>query len=162
MKNDRTPVERVFGSAGELARWLAPLRAAKKTLVTTNGCFDIIHSGHVRYLTEAAQKGDLLVVGVNADAVVRKLKGEGRPLRPEDDRVLTVAALSMVDAAFIFSEDDPRAFLETLRPDLHVKGGDYTEKIIERETVERHGGKVAIAGYAQGYSTTSIINRAAG
>jgi D-beta-D-heptose 7-phosphate kinase/D-beta-D-heptose 1-phosphate adenosyltransferase len=162
MKNDRMPGERVFNGPKELADWLAPLRAAGKRLVTTNGCFDIIHSGHVRYLTEAAQHGDLLVVGVNADETVRRLKGPGRPLRREDDRVLTVAALGMVDAAFVFREDDPRAFLEILRPDLHVKGGDYSEQLIERETVERYVGKVAIVGYAHGFSTTSIINRTAG
>jgi rfaE bifunctional protein nucleotidyltransferase chain/domain len=148
MNNDRSPEQRVYSDAQALAAWLIPLRAAGKKLVTTNGCFDIIHSGHVRYLAEAAEKGDLL-----------RLKGEGRPLRPEGDRVLTVAALAMVDAAFIFREDDPRAFLETLMPDLHVKGGDYTENIIERETVERHGGKVAIVSYVRGFSTTSIMKK---
>ena len=126
-------------------------------LVTTNGCFDIIHSGHIRYLCEAAGLGDLLVVGVNADEVVTRLKGPGRPVRKEDDRVLCVAALCMVDAAFIFREDDPRTFLEVLKPDIHVKGGDYTEDVIERGIVERHGGRVAIVSYLKGFSTSSVV-----
>jgi rfaE bifunctional protein nucleotidyltransferase chain/domain len=153
------PEERVFNNAHDCAVWLAPLRAAGKTLVTTNGCFDILHTGHVRYLTEAAQKGDLLVVGVNADATVRRLKGADRPLRSEADRVLTVAALAMVDAAFIFGQDDPREFIKELKPDLHVKGGDYTNDIIEREAVERNGGKVVIVSYVKGFSTTSIVKK---
>jgi rfaE bifunctional protein nucleotidyltransferase chain/domain len=153
------PEGRTFDDARACAAWLAPLRAAGKTLVTTNGCFDILHSGHVRYLAEAAKKGDLLVVGVNADATVQRLKGDDRPLRSEADRVCTVAALAMVDAAFIFREDDPREFIETLKPDLHVKGGDYTRDIIERESVERNGGKVAIVSYVTGFSTTSIIKK---
>jgi D-glycero-beta-D-manno-heptose 1-phosphate adenylyltransferase len=151
--------ERVFNNAHDCAVWLAPLRAAGKTLVTTNGCFDILHTGHARYLTEASRKGDLLVVGVNADAVVRRLKGDGRPLRSETDRVLTVAALAMVDAAFIFRQDDPREFIEELKPDMHVKGGDYTKNIIEREAVERNGGQVVIVSYMEGFSTTSIVKK---
>jgi D-glycero-beta-D-manno-heptose 1-phosphate adenylyltransferase len=154
-----TPEERVFNNAHECALYLGPLRAAGKTLVTTNGCFDILHTGHVRYLTEAARKGDLLVVGVNADVVVRRLKGNERPFRSEADRVLTVAALAMVDAAFIFRQDDPREFIEVLKPDLHVKGGDYTKDIIEREAVERNGGKVVIVSYVDGFSTTSIVKK---
>jgi rfaE bifunctional protein nucleotidyltransferase chain/domain len=159
MISDQKPWEKVFHDAQELGRYLAPKRAAGKRLVTTNGCFDIIHSGHVRYLSEAAGLGDLLVVGVNADEVVTRLKGPGRPVRKEDDRVLCVAALCMVDAAFIFREDDPRAFLEVLKPDLHVKGGDYTENIIEREVVEGHGGHVAIVSYLEGFSTTSVVKK---
>ena len=153
------PEARAFGNVHELAAYLAPFRAQGKTLVTTNGCFDIIHSGHVRYLAEAASLGDILVVGVNSDATVRSLKGAGRPIRKEDDRVRVVAALAMVDAAFIFPENDPRTFIEVLKPDIHVKGGDYGADIIERETVERFGGRVAIVSYVQGYSTTSFVKR---
>jgi rfaE bifunctional protein nucleotidyltransferase chain/domain len=159
MKSERLMENRVFKDVQEVNNFLAPLRAQGKKVVTTNGCFDIIHSGHVRYLTEAAGLGDLLVVGVNADETVARLKGPGRPVRKEGDRVLTVAALRMVDAAFIFREDDPRAFLDVLRPDVHVKGGDYTEDIIERETVERHGGRVAIVSYVKGCSTTSFVEK---
>jgi rfaE bifunctional protein nucleotidyltransferase chain/domain len=111
----------------------------------------------VRYLAEAAALGDLLVVGVNADATVQRLKGPGRPVRGQDDRGLVVAALAMVDASFIFTEDDPRAFLQVLKPDVHVKGGDYTADIVERETVERNGGRVRIVSYLKGHSTTAIV-----
>lgn len=159
MQSERPPESRVFNNVLEVNKYLAPLRAKGKTLVTTNGCFDIVHSGHICCLTEAAGLGDLLVVGVNADETVRRLKGDGRPVRPEDDRVRVVAALGMVDGAFVFREDDPRAFLEILRPDIHVKGGDYTEDIIERETVERHGGRIVIVSYAEGFSTTSLVRK---
>jgi rfaE bifunctional protein nucleotidyltransferase chain/domain len=118
-----------------------------------------VHSGHIRYLGEAANLGDILVIGINADATVTRLKGPGRPVRSEEDRVRVVAALAMVDAVFIFREDDPRSFLETLRPDIHVKGGDYTPDIIERETVERYGGRVAIVSYVNGFSSSLIIER---
>ena len=110
----------VFSSAVEVVTFLAPLRAQGKKVVTTNGCFDIIHAGHVQYLYEAAAFGDILVVGINADESVQRLKGPTRPLQPEDDRVYIMGALSMVGAAFIFREDDPRNFLEIIRPDVHV------------------------------------------
>jgi rfaE bifunctional protein nucleotidyltransferase chain/domain len=159
MLQDIPPERRVFGGVQEIRKFLEPLRARGKTLVTTNGCFDIVHSGHILYLTEAAGLGDLLVVGVNADATVAKLKGKGRPVRDQDDRVRVIAALGMVDGAFIFCEDDPRAFLDVLRPDVHVKGGDYGGDILERETVERHGGRVAILSYAEGFSTSSLVRK---
>jgi rfaE bifunctional protein nucleotidyltransferase chain/domain len=157
MRLKNPPEQRFFKDCHGLAAWLVPLRAQGKTLVTTNGCFDIIHAGHVRYLTEAAALGDLLVVGVNADATVQRLKGPGRPVRNQNDRGLIVAALAMVDASFIFAEGDPRAFLEALKPEVHVKGGDYTADIIERETVERNGGRVEIVSFLKGYSTTAIV-----
>lgn len=159
MRPEQPPERRVFKDVNEVNKFLAPLRAQGKTLVTTNGCFDIVHAGHVLYLTEAADLGDLLVVGVNADATVTRLKGKGRPVRDENDRVRVVAALSMVDGAFVFREDDPRAFLEVLKPDVHVKGGDYTDAIIERETVEKHGGRINIVSYAKGFSTTSLVRK---
>jgi rfaE bifunctional protein nucleotidyltransferase chain/domain len=159
MNSDRRPSEKVFNDARELGAYLAPFRAKGMRLVTTNGCFDIIHSGHVRYMSEAAGLGDLLVVGVNADEVVTRLKGPGRPVRNENDRVFVVAALCMVDAAFVFREDDPRAFIDILKPDIHVKGGDYTRDIIEREAVERNNGRVAIVSYLEGFSTTSVVKK---
>ena len=110
MRLDRPPAMRALGDVHEVAAFLAPLRAAGRSVVTTNGCFDIVHSGHIRYLYDAAELGDVLIVGVNADRTVERLKGSGRPIRNQDDRLRVVAALSMVDAAFIFCEDDPRPF----------------------------------------------------
>jgi rfaE bifunctional protein nucleotidyltransferase chain/domain len=159
MRADPAPEKRVFPSADEVMRFIAPLRAEGKRVVTTNGCFDIVHSGHIRCLSEASRLGDLLVVGVNDDATVKRLKGPSRPVRGEADRVLVVASLAMVDAAFVFHEDDPRAFLDVIRPDVHVKGGDYTGDLIEREIVERHGGRVAVVSYAKGLSTTGLVKK---
>jgi D-beta-D-heptose 7-phosphate kinase/D-beta-D-heptose 1-phosphate adenosyltransferase len=159
MHLDRPPALRVFKNVLEVTAFLAPLRATGKTVVTTNGCFDIVHSGHIRYLSDAAELGDMLIVGVNADPTVTRLKGAGRPIRKEDDRLRVVAALAMVDAAFIFPEDDPRSFLAAIRPDVHVKGGDYSGELLERETVERYGGRVAIVSYVNGFSTTSFVNK---
>jgi D-glycero-beta-D-manno-heptose 1-phosphate adenylyltransferase len=151
--------KKVFHSAAELSKFIKPLRKQGKKLVTTNGCFDIIHAGHIQYLREAKKLGDILAVGVNSDASVKKLKGAGRPLQNEKDRCLVVSALDMVDAAFVFTQDDPRAFLGILKPDVHVKGGDYTRDIIERETVERNGGIVRIVSFLKGRSTTRLIRK---
>ena len=152
----------VFQSASEVRDAVAELRKQGKTLVTTNGCFDIIHAGHIQYLAEAARLGDILAVGVNCDAVVQKLKGKGRPLQSEQDRVAIVASLRMVDFAFIFRENDPCAFLEILRPDIHAKGGDYTEDIVEKSVVEQYGGKIKIVSFLKDHSTTSLIAKMAG
>jgi rfaE bifunctional protein nucleotidyltransferase chain/domain len=149
----------VLANAEEVRQALAPLRRQGRSIVTTNGCFDILHAGHIQYLAEAAGLGDILVVGINSDAVVRKLKGAGRPIQSEQDRATIMGSLRIVDYAFVFHEDDPRAFLEIIRPDIHVKGGDYRADIIEREVVEAHGGKVAIVSFRQGYSTTTVVER---
>jgi rfaE bifunctional protein nucleotidyltransferase chain/domain len=150
---------RAFQTAAQVHDAIAPLRAQGKTLVTTNGCFDIIHAGHVQYLAEAAALGDILVVGVNCDDVVARLKGKGRPLQSEQDRISIVASLVMVDCAFIFREDDPREFLEILRPDVHAKGGDYSNNIIEKPVVEKFGGRIHIVSFLAGRSTTSLVRR---
>jgi rfaE bifunctional protein nucleotidyltransferase chain/domain len=149
----------IFADAEEVREFIAPLRAAGKKIVTTNGCFDIIHAGHVQYLSEAARLGDVLVVGINSDDVVRALKGPDRPVQNEKDRLLVAGALRMVDCAFIFRENDPRAFLEILRPDVHVKGGDYDRNIIEKEVVERYRGSIAIVSYLPGHSTSSLVSK---
>jgi rfaE bifunctional protein nucleotidyltransferase chain/domain len=149
----------IFSNAQEVRDHFSALRAAGKKLVTTNGCFDILHAGHIQYLSEAKRCGDILVVGVNSDESVRKLKGPTRPLQAEKDRLLLIGSLKMVDAAFIFREDDPRAFLEILRPDVHVKGGDYGADLLEREVVERFGGKIKIIPFVKGYSTTSLVEK---
>ena len=148
-----------YDSVYDIQSVIEPLRKSGKTLITTNGCFDLLHAGHIKYLSEAAQLGDMLVVGINADETVRKLKGEGRPVQNEADRALIVGSLKMVFGTFIFHEDDPRAFLSVLKPDIHVKGGDYTKDILERETVEQYGGKVEILSFVQGRSTTSIVSK---
>src|SRR5271157_1136401 len=149
----------IFADAGNVRDFIAPLRAAGKKIVTTNGCFDIIHAGHVQYLNEAALLGDILVVGINSDEVVRMLKGPDRPVQNEKDRLLMVGALRMVDCAFIFRENDPCAFLEILRPDIHVKGGDYNRNILEKEVVERYGGNIIIVSYLPGHSTSSLLRK---
>jgi rfaE bifunctional protein nucleotidyltransferase chain/domain len=151
----------VLSGVEGVREYLAPLRKRGKTVATTNGCFDIIHAGHIGYLVEAAALADILVVGINSDETVRKLKGPGRPLQSEEDRALIVAALRMVTCAFVFREDDPRAFLEVLKPEIHVKGGDYGADIIERPTVEKYGGRVSIVSLVPGRSTTDIVRAAA-
>jgi rfaE bifunctional protein nucleotidyltransferase chain/domain len=157
-----TEIPHVFASAQAVQDYITPLRAAGKKLVTTNGCFDIVHAGHIQYLNEAKHLGDILVVGINSDASVKKLKGELRPIQNQFDRVKLMGALRMVDGAFIFYEDDPRAFLEILRPDIHVKGGDYQRDILEKDVVERYGGRIEIVSFKQGYSTTSLVEKILG
>ena len=149
----------IFADAASVAAWIAPLRAEGKTVVTTNGCFDIIHAGHVQYLEEAAACGDILVVGLNSDESVGRLKGPSRPLQSEDDRLHIMAALRSVSAAFIFREDDPRAFIDIIKPDVHVKGGDYGADILERPVVESHGGTIRILSFKDGRSTTGIVRK---
>jgi rfaE bifunctional protein nucleotidyltransferase chain/domain len=129
-------------------------------VVFTNGCFDILHRGHVTYLEQARQLGDALVVGLNTDASVERLKGSGRPLVPEGDRALVLAALSSVTAVTLFDEDTPAELIAALRPDVLVKGGDYTpEEIVGADTVEREGGRVVVIPYVEGRSTTELIQR---
>jgi glycerol-3-phosphate cytidylyltransferase len=146
-----------FASVALAAEFLAPMRASGKKLVTTNGCFDLLHSGHISYLAEAAGKGDLLAVGINSDASVKKLKGSGRPVQNESDRALIISSLKMVTCSFIFTEDNPIEFLKVLKPDVHVKGGDYTADIIEKGTVVENGGRVCIVSFVPGKSTSGII-----
>jgi D-beta-D-heptose 7-phosphate kinase/D-beta-D-heptose 1-phosphate adenosyltransferase len=129
-------------------------------LVFTNGCFDILHPGHVLYLAEARSLGDALVVGLNSDASVRRLKGPGHPFVGERDRATVLAALGAVDAVTLFSEDTPEGLIGALLPDVLVKGGDYTpETVVGREVVLAAGGSVEIIPFVRGYSTTSLIER---
>ena len=134
------------------------LRAEGKRVVFANGCFDLLHVGHVRYLQGAKQQGDVLVVGLNSDRSVRELKGEGRPLLPAEARAELVAALECVDYVVIFDELTACPVLLDLRPHVHAKGTDYTEQNVpERETVEGFGGVVRIVGDAKGHSTRDIL-----
>lgn len=134
--------------------------AAGAALVTTNGCFDILHVGHVRLLGAAKRLGDLLVVAVNDDGSVRRLKGRGRPLVPAEERAEIVAALEPVDYVVLFGEDTPEAVLAAIRPSVHVKGADYrAEDLPETGVVERGGGRVVILPLVEGRSTTDLAER---
>jgi D-glycero-beta-D-manno-heptose 1-phosphate adenylyltransferase len=144
----------------ELLSERARLRAAGKSLVFTNGVFDILHIGHVRYLAQARALGDALVVAVNSDASVRELKGPERPLTPENDRAEILAALESVDYVTIFSELSPRSLISALLPDVLVKGGDYAlDEIHGREEVEAAGGRVVSLPLVEGASTSKIVER---
>jgi D-beta-D-heptose 7-phosphate kinase/D-beta-D-heptose 1-phosphate adenosyltransferase len=136
------------------------LNGVGKVVVFTNGCFDLLHRGHVAYLADAKALGDVLMVGLNDDPSVRRLKGPKRPLMPLEDRAAILAALVMVDYVCPFSGDTPEAMLTRLRPDILVKGGDYAlDQVVGREIVEEAGGKVMILPLHDGRSTTGIIER---
>ncbi|HEV3469224.1 MAG TPA: D-glycero-beta-D-manno-heptose 1-phosphate adenylyltransferase [Pyrinomonadaceae bacterium] len=144
----------------ELRRVREELRAAGRRLVFTNGCFDLLHVGHVRYLQRARAFGDALVVAVNSDRSVRALKGAGRPLVGEAERAEVLAALACVDFVTVFDEESPRALIRELLPDVLVKGGDYAPAEIHgREEVEAAGGRVLSLPFVEGASTTGIIER---
>ena len=129
-------------------------------LVFTNGCFDLLHRGHVAYLNAAAALGDRLLVGLNSDASVRRLKGAGRPVLPAGDRAYLLASLRAVDAVVVFGEDTPAGLIEGLMPDVLVKGGDYTpDQVVGRETVEAAGGEVRLLPLEPGRSTTGLLER---
>lgn len=136
------------------------LRAAGRRLIFTNGCFDILHVGHVRYLQAARAAGDALLVAINSDRAVRELKGEGRPIMTEAERAEMLAALSMVDYVTVFDSLSPRSLIATLLPDVLVKGGDYAlDEIHGREEVEAAGGRVLSLPFVEGASTSSLIER---
>jgi D-beta-D-heptose 7-phosphate kinase/D-beta-D-heptose 1-phosphate adenosyltransferase len=136
------------------------LRNEGKVLVFTNGCFDLLHPGHVRYLAASRALGDALVVAINSDRSVRVLKGAGRPILNETERAEVMAALEAVDYVIVFDEETPRELIADLLPDVLVKGGDWTvDQIVGREEVERAGGKVLSLPYVEGLSTTDIIKR---
>jgi rfaE bifunctional protein nucleotidyltransferase chain/domain len=143
-----------------VAERVAAARAQGLTVALANGCFDVLHVGHVRYLEGARAEADVLVVGINGDASVARLKGEGRPVMPAQDRALLVAALRAVDHVVVFQEDDVSRLLLTLRPDVHCKGTDYTpETVPEREVVRSYGGRVAIVGDAKRHDTRALLAR---
>jgi D-glycero-beta-D-manno-heptose 1-phosphate adenylyltransferase len=145
-----------------LAAWREGLRKAGKKLVATNGCFDILHLGHVTYLQHAKEQGDALLVGVTGDSNVQKLKGPNRPVNNEGDRAALLAALEAVDGVYIFSELDARNFLQKVQPDIYVKGGDYTIDTInqdERRLLEKMGVKIVLLPLVPGKSTTSMLEK---
>ncbi len=129
-------------------------------VVFTNGCFDLVHPGHIRFLIAAQQLGDRLIVAVNADLSVRKLKGASRPIVPEQDRLLAVASQEVVNAVVLFSEDTPEHLIKEIVPDVLVKGSDYKkDNIVGAEIVKQHGGRVELIDLVPGYSTTSVIHK---
>ena len=144
----------------EAAGYVARLRAAGRTIVFTNGVFDLLHPGHVRYLQHARSLGDALLTGINSDRSVRSNKGAGRPITPEAERAEIVAALASVDAAVIFDDDTPHAIIAALQPDVLVKGADWPEDaIVGRDIVEARGGTVVRVPIAAGYSTTALVEK---
>ncbi|PIE69482.1 MAG: D-glycero-beta-D-manno-heptose 1-phosphate adenylyltransferase [Deltaproteobacteria bacterium] len=152
----------IYDSRESLAVIAASIRSAcgDKRMVFTNGCFDILHAGHVDYLARARELGDLLVVGLNSDASVRSIKGNQRPVQGERDRAAVLVGLACVDHVVIFNEDTPFALIQAVMPDVLVKGGDWpVETIVGRELVEARGGQVISMPLLPGYSTTGIIDR---
>lgn len=149
-------------NAQTLPQWRESVRKSGKRLVVTNGCFDVLHRGHVTYLEQARAQGDALLVGLTSDANVRKLKGTGRPVNEQQDRAAVIAALESVSATYIFPELDARSFLEFVKPDIYVKGGDYTLDTInqdERHLLEKMGVKIVLLGGVPGKSTTAILEK---
>ena len=140
------------------SRWREGLRSEGKRVVFTNGCFDVLHAGHVNYLAWARAQGDALIIGLNSDESVRKLKGERRPLVPFEDRARVLRALRSVDVVVEFAERTPEVLLDRIRPDIHVKSSQYREdELPERTVVLQHGGEVRLAPHLPGHSTTDII-----
>lgn len=145
-------------SIQELKKVVSQHRASGRKIVFANGCFDLFHAGHIRYLESARALGDVLIVGINGDACVVRLKGEGRPLQPESDRAEILASMACVDYVLMFDTLTVDGILRELKPDVHAKGADYTEESVpERETVLSYGGRVAIAGDPKDHSTRDLI-----
>ena len=146
----------------KLPEWRKAVRASGKKLVVTNGCFDILHLGHVTYLEDARNRGDALLIGVNSDTAVRGLKGAGRPVNSETDRESVLAALQSVDGVCIFTDVTATKFLAAAQPDIYVKGGDYTLETLnqdERRAVESSGGKIVLVPFVPGKSTTGLLEK---
>ncbi len=155
MRGSRAKIMDRAAMAAERAR----LQAAGRTLVFTNGCFDLLHAGHADYLEFARAQGDALAVGLNSDRSVRALKGPSRPIVPEVDRARVLAALGCVDYVVIFDEDEPAALIEALTPDVLVKGEDWAHHVSGRDWVEAHGGRVVLAPLTPGRSTSGLVAR---
>jgi len=162
MKPDADPAARVFTweQAGAVVK---TARADGQRIVFTNGVFDLLHPGHVRYLQHARSLGDMLIVGLNADASVRRNKGPGRPITPQHERAEVLAALDCVDAVVIFDQDTPADIVRLIQPDTLVKGADWpADQIVGRDTVEARGGRVVLVPVEPGHSTSSILDRIRG
>jgi D-glycero-beta-D-manno-heptose 1-phosphate adenylyltransferase len=139
---------------------LAMWRLFKNKIVFTNGCFDILHRGHIEYLSKARDKGEVLIIGLNSDASVKRIKGEGRPVQDESSRALVLASLRFVEGIVLFNEDTPYELIRIVKPDVLVKGGDYNEDtIVGADIVKATGGEVVVIPLVEGYSTTEILKR---
>jgi rfaE bifunctional protein nucleotidyltransferase chain/domain len=159
MKVEKDSTSRVL-TWPQAAAFVKSARAADQRIVFTNGVFDLLHPGHVRYLQHARRLGDALIVGLNADGSVRRNKGPGRPITPEGERAEVLAALECVDAVVIFEEDTPAEIVRLVLPDILVKGADWpADQIVGRDTVEARGGKVVLVPAEEGHSTTAIVDR---
>ena len=157
MKNLIQPKSKIL-NLSEMLQKAEGWRKSKLRIIFTNGCFDILHSGHVDYLAKAASLGDILVIGLNSDASVSRLKGKGRPVQNQEGRALVLASLGFVDAVTIFEEDTPAALIEKLLPDILVKGADYRpQQIAGADAVFRNGGSLVFLPYIKGHSTSEII-----
>jgi len=144
----------------ELQRFLSILKFKDKKIVFTNGCFDIIHRGHIDYLSKAKDHGDILIIGLNTDNSVKRLKGENRPVNDEYARAIILASLHFVDAVVLFDEDTPYKLIKSIKPDVLIKGSDYLiEDIVGADIVTKNGGSVITLEYLPGYSTTKIIDK---
>lgn len=153
------PTQTKIVARNQLAAKVAQWRGSREQIVLANGCFDLLHVGHVRYLHGAKQLGGKLIVAINSDSSVRQLKGEGRPLMPAEERAEILSALSDVDAVVIFEEPDVRALIREIHPDVQAKGTDYTrESVPEHDEVRAYGGRVEIVGDPKEHSTTEILN----
>ena len=135
------------------------LKHKGKRIVTCNGCFDIIHAGHIKFLTEAKTQGDILIVGINSDSSVKENKGPKRPINNENDRAQVLDALKIVDYVTIFNEKTPIQLLEAIKPEIHANGEEYGEDCIEAETIRKNKGKIHLIKLKEGFSTTNLINK---
>ncbi|MFC2080905.1 D-glycero-beta-D-manno-heptose 1-phosphate adenylyltransferase [Bacteroidota bacterium] len=147
-----------------LGEILTKEKQAGKKVIFTNGCFDILHRGHVEYLSDASDLGDIFVIGLNSDTSVRRIKGENRPAVDEESRALTLASFEFVDYIVLFNEDTPSELMHALKPDVWVKGGDYQniEDLPEYKVIAEYGGEVVILPFVEGFSTTDIYNKILG
>ena len=148
-----------INSLNQIKKQVITLKKKGKVIVTTNGVYDIVHPGHVRSLNEAKNQGDVLIVGINSDKSVKKNKSSLRPINDQDFRTEVVAALEFVDLVFIFNETTPNIFLEQLKPDIHANGAKYGKDCIEKEVVEKNGGKIYLLQNFNSFSTTKIIQK---
>ncbi len=160
MANRASQIADKIKTQRQLKKIIPKLKKEGKRIAFTNGCFDILHYGHIKYLGEAKAKADILVVGLNNDASIRRIKGAGRPINRQSDRAKVLSALSCVDYVTVFGEDTPLSLIKSVKPDALIKGADWqAEKIVGADFVKSYGGKALTVSYLKGYSTTGLIER---